>query len=677
MNILAHKNKIIIALLFITLFFLLSACDIVLDNSDNTSNEVTITFDTGVENYFIQPIKGRPNTNIPPQNDPIQSGFIFTGWLDQDNVPFRLTRFPQQSVTLTASWSPVNSSTNFTISFLSNTNEYIEPLILKAGDVIPTLSEPKHFIKDALVSAFSAWVYEGGIFDLEIMPQRNIVLSATFKTGTTAIFFDSETYISPIVANPTEVITAPLKAPLKSGFIFRGWSINNQPYIFKTMPNTSITLKPDFLEQTQALNNATTSIPKLFINLENNKQISSVTKEIYVQSSITLANAKEGHAFNALSAEFRGRGHGSWTASGPKKGYRIKFYDKQPLFGFESSRHFVLLAGANFNDTTMLRNMTAYHMANEIFTHIDYASHTEWVELYVNGLYRGVYVLAEQIRVDTGRVDINSEYGVLDTGYLLEYDSYAQQEGPLGYFYFNVPGFKYGFLVNSPNPSDVLEGTSGITETAFRNQVEFIRDYTDKTLRAALGGAQTYPTFAEFADVDSFVDMYILHELLKNTDTGWSSFYMYKEAGGKLTATAPWDFDASAGINRGNQTPQGIYVAGSVQFESNFTASELFISLMNTPAFKQLVVVRFKELAPQIEVFIQTFLSNTLIDTHKFALGQNFYHWSVNRSIEGMNDAGYPFYSSIELASSGFEFETRKLRQWILDRVTWLSNEWK
>jgi hypothetical protein len=231
--------------------------------------------------------------------------------------------------------------------------------------------------------------------------------------------------------------------------------------------------------------------------------------------------------------------------------------------------------------------------------------------------------------------------------------------------------------VNSPDPSDVLDGTSGITEALFRNQVEFIRDYTDKTLRAALGGAQTYPTFVEFADVDSFVDMYILHELLKNTDTGWSSFYMYKEAGGKLTATAPWDFDASAGINRGNQTPQGIYVAGSVQFESNLTASELFISLMNTPAFKQLVIARFKVLAPQLEAFIQTFLSDTFIDKHKFALGQNFYHWSVNRSIEGMNDAGYPFYSSIELASSGFEFETRKLRQWILDRVTWLSNEWK
>ena len=672
-----HTHKIIIASLLIAFSFLLSACDVVLDNSDNNSNEVTITFDTGIENYLIQPINGRPSTNIPQQSDPVLEGFIFTGWLDADNNPFRLTRFPQTSVTLTASWAPINSSTNFTISFLTNTNEYIEPIILKAGDTIPTLAEPKHVIKDALVSAFSTWVYEGGIFDLVIMPQRNLVLTATFKTGTTAIFFDSDTYISPIVANPAEDIVAPLKAPVKAGFTFRGWSINNQPYIFKTMPNTSITLKPDFLEQTEALNNQTTSIPKLFINLENNKQLSTVTKDIYVQSSVTLTNTNEGHAFHALSAEFKGRGHGSWTNSGPKKGYLLKLYDKHPVFGFESSRHWVLLAGANFNDTTMLRNMTAYHMANEIFTHIDFASQTEWVELYVNGLYRGVYVLAEQVRVDTGRVDINSEYGVLDTGYLIEYDSYANLEGPLGYFYFNVPGFKYGFLVNSPDPSDVLEGTSGITEALFRNQVEFIRSYTDKTLIAGLGGSQTFDTFAEFADVDSFVDMYILNELLKNTDTGWSSFYMAKETGGKLKAAAPWDFDASAGINRGNQSPQGIYVAGSVAFESNITASELYISLMNTPAFKQLVIARFKVLSPKLEAFVQTFLSDTFIDTHKVALGQNFYHWSVNRAIEGMNDAGYPSYASRDLATAGFEFETKKLRQWILDRITWLNNEWK
>lgn len=673
-----YKKKFILNLiLFVALSFLMTACDVVLDRDKNDPDVVTITFDTGLENYVLTPIQGRPNTNIPEQVDPIRQGYVFTGWLDANNNPFRLTRFPQTSITLTASWTLIGSTASFSISFLTNTNEYIEPIILKAGDTIPAFKEPKHVVTDAIISAFSHWIYEGGIFDLNVMPQMNLVLTASFKSGVTAIFFDSDTYISPIVASPTEIIKAPLKAPIKDGFIFRGWTFNNQPFIFKTMPNTSITLVPEFIEKSDSLLNATTSIPKLFINLENNKAISTVNKDVYIQSSITLTNTSEDQSFFALSAEFKGRGHGSWTASGPKKGYRIKFYDKQSVFGHERSRHWVLLAGANFNDTTMLRNMSAYHMATKIFTEIDYVSQTDWVELYVNGLYRGVYVLAEQIRVDNGRVDINSDYGIVDTGYLIEYDAYATEEGALGYFYFNVPGFKYGFLVNSPDPDDVLEGKSGITETVFREQVEFIRAYTDKTLRAALGGAQTYPTFVEHADVESFVDMYILHELFKNTDTGWSSFYMYKEAGGKLTATAPWDFDASAGINRGNQTPQGIYVSGSVAFESSLSASELFISLMRIPAFKQLVVDRYKVLSPQIEAFIQEFLSDSMIQTHKFALGQNFYFWSVNRSIEGMNDAGYPFYSSRESASLGFESETKRLRQWILDRITWLNNEWK
>ena len=71
--------------------------------------------------------------------------------------------------------------------------------------------------------------------------------------------------------------------------------------------------------------------------------------------------------FNALSAEFKGRGHGSWTNSGPKRGYRIKFYDKHPVFGNEDSRHWVLLAGANFYDTTMLRAMTTYNMSMKYF----------------------------------------------------------------------------------------------------------------------------------------------------------------------------------------------------------------------------------------------------------------------------------------------------------------------
>src|SRR5690606_38246468 len=117
---------------------------------------------------------------------------------------------------------------------------------------------------------------------------------------------------------------------------------------FDKMPNMSITLTPYFLENSDTFYNETTSIPKLFINLESNKAVHTVNKDQYVKSSITLNSDNPEHAFNALSAEFKGRGHGSWTSSGPKRGYRIKFFDKISVFGHEKSRHWVLLAGANF-----------------------------------------------------------------------------------------------------------------------------------------------------------------------------------------------------------------------------------------------------------------------------------------------------------------------------------------
>src|SRR5690554_786575 len=672
-------NKILIAVIMLTFLVMLVACDLTIDINDNPPTEVTITFVTGVEDLEIEPVSGRPNTNIPDIEDPERTGYRFTGWIDEEGNPYRLTRFPQNSITLSASWVLKSAPTSYTITFVTNSNEYVEPMTLKAGDPIPNFKEPKHFTKDAEVSVFVEWTFDGGVFDLEIMPQMDLILTARWKTGTNVVWFESETYIPPIVADPNEAITAPQKTPVKDGFTFKGWTLNNQPYIFDTMPNMSITLKADFLEQTESLHNATTSIPKLFINLAGNKALHTVTKETYIDSSITLSSSDKSVNFSALSAEFKGRGHGSWTNSGPKRGYRIKFYDKHPVFGNEDSRHWVLLAGANFYDTTMLRAMTTYNMSNEIFSNIEYASHTEWVELYVNGLYRGVYVLAEHLRVDKGRVDIDDDYGILDTGYLVEYDAYARDEGQEGIYFFDIPGYRYGFTVSSPDPDDVIDGSSGITESLFRQQVNFIKDYMTTTLTAALGGAATYQTFADNADVASFVDMYILHELMKNTDTGWSSFYMYKKAGGKLYAGPPWDFDASAGKNRGNQTPQGIYVAGSVASESSHTASELYIALLQVPAFKQLVVARFIELAPQLTTFVNEFMSDQFIDLHKLALGQNFYFWSQNHNIEGMlaqGESAYTIYANKDAAIAGWSFETKKLRQWLLDRINWLNTEW-
>lgn len=647
-------------------------------------NRVVITFITGDETINVEPVEGIPGKNIPSVDIPEREGYTFIGWETSEGMSYRLTRFPDESLTLYAKWDDSSGvQGEYTIQFLTNTSEYIDPIVLTAGDTIPNLPIPMYYETDGMVSTFDGWFYQDDRFNLKTMPSYDIVLSASWETGQYAIYFNtlSNDVVQPIVANPGEDIEAPAIVPIKEEAIFQGWSFNDKPYIFDRMPNESITVEATWLltDENASIYNEQTSLPKMFINLDNNQSLQSVTKEDYVDSSITISSQFGENDLYASSAEFKGRGNGSWWSSGPKRGYRIKFFEKQSLFGEYESKHWVLLAGANFYDPTLMKTQLAFGVTNEVFSNIEYASSTHWVELYVNGEYRGVYVLAEHVRVANERVDIDEDFGVIDTGYLIEYDVYAS--GEEGIDYFNVDGYRYGFTVKSPDPEDYLE--EGITKATYESQITYLSEYVSTALEAALAAPQSqtaYETFEQYADVDSFVDMYILHELFKNTDTGWSSFFMYKKAGGKLYAGPPWDFDASAGKNRGDQSYSGIYVAGSVVNESGHTSSELYLALLQVDAFQARVKTRWQEISAQLNTYFLNELSDIFIDIHQEALAKNYYFWSENYNIEGMNaesSSRYTRYSSIEDAQEGWSNQMVILRQWFIYRIDWLNTEWQ
>ena len=77
-------------------------------------------------------------------------------------------------------------------------------------------------------------------------------------------------------------------------------------------------------------------------------------------------------------------------------------------------------------------------------------------------------------------------------------------------------------------------------------------------------------TIEGLVDIDSLVDTYILEEYSKNIDVGWSSFFMYKKAGGKLYFGPPWDFDLAFGndYRLDDGAWEGIYVGADMGFKS-------------------------------------------------------------------------------------------------------------
>lgn len=641
------------------LLFVLIGCTIPKpDPTPEDPTEVSIIFNTGTDDVLIETMTGFPGDEATMPVVPNRMGYRFSYWR-LNGVEYTFNVFPATTIVLDAVWEQ-----QFTITFETGENGIgLDPIYLYEGNPIPLPTVPSKIGSNQKGYRFDGWLYEGMMMPFETMPQMDLILTAKWIEGVALIFDvdDSLTMVEPYVLTANETIVAPEIAPEKEGYLFMGWSFNGQPFIFDKMPGVTTTLNATWLDLSTTYNSVTT-LPKIFINLKNNKPLWDVNREEYVDSSITITNTEEDYELTAISAEFKGRGNGSWVDSGDKKGYRIKFFKKQSLFGEEKSKHWVILASANFNDVSLSKTKMSFDIGKNILDNIEYTTSTNWAEIYVNGLYRGVYTVAEQVRVDEGRVDVESEYGVLDTGYLIEYDNYAT--GIEGIDYFRIDGFRYPFTMKSPDPEDYID--EGITEAQYRQQVNYIKNFTASALQPAMN--KNFSAFAAKADVDSFVDMYILNELFKNTDVGFSSFFMYKKPGEeKLYAGPPWDFDASAGASRGDASPTGIYVADSIRYtNSEFTANYIFINLMQTPEFNLLVRQRWQSISSAIKALVEDTLSEDFITENRFAMGRNFRYWS-------------PQYTNSPTQLQGEDhwvYATRTLRGWLVDRINWLNNHW-
>ncbi len=617
----------------------------------------TLSFETFTD-QSIAPVVAVEGEALFQPNDPVREGYRFDGWYLGDEA-FTFGVMPKDDIKLEARWSKY-----YEITFDSAGGTNVSSLEVAEGDevVISETSKRDHY-------KLTGWSYMGQPLETLVMPSQDMTLTAIWTPAITITFeatvYDRhlDEFVTVDVEQMVEVVGATIQLPEAleyPEYEFLYWALEGTEYSSSTMPDADITLTATWLELS--------NLPALFIELYQNEgntiPLQNVTRETYVTSTISMVNTDEEDQIDTASALFKGRGNGSWVDSGDKKGYRIKFDQKQSILGAPESRHWVILANANFDDVTMFRNKLAFNMTEAVFDKIGYVTSAEWVDVYVNGLYQGVYLICEHLRVDDDRVDINSEFGVLDTGYLIEYDAYAR--GTQGVDYFRVPGLRYPFSMKSPSPDDYLE--EGLTIEQYRAQVSYIQALTTEMVEAALG--KDFEAFEEVADVDSFVDMYILHELFKNIDTGYSSFFLYRHPGGKLFAGPPWDFDATLGSTptRGNGSPNGIYVALSVQAFSSRTANEMIISLYATPGFKSVVVQRWKNISPNIQGFVDETLTDEMIETYRFAMGRNFVRWP--------SPQGYGSPVTQETAENNWASNIIILRDWLTNRIGWLDSEW-
>ncbi len=389
----------------------------------------------------------------------------------------------------------------------------------------------------------------------------------------------------------------------------------------------------------------------------SNKQSDGVTLDRYEYARVNIAVVdKIDGEYDTVEAEVNLRIRGNSTANTVKNPYNIKFDKKTKLLGMDGTKKWVLLA--NLFDKTLIRNKLAMDFTAEVG--ITPALNSCFVEVYLDGEYKGNYTLCNP--VSDGIVGIDEDDGEL----LLERNGYYNLDlAGVNYNYTPVTGIR--FVPVAPEKGEETE-----------EQKELIRNVLAEAENAVISGDRE--RIEGILNLESFVNMYICEELMKDVDINYGSTYFYYK-NERLYSGPMWDMDLSMGnvsVAEGyledkyaaytNMVINGVKFGDGVLNDSTsgvWAQVDFYEPLMKCDWFVSLVRERYVELIPLIE---NLYVEGGKIDEYISEYGESF--------LRNYSEGGYSMkwkYMSCEYDTPypTYEENVEMLREWLRKRDAW------
>ena len=275
-----------------------------------------------------------------------------------------------------------------------------------------------------------------------------------------------------------------------------------------------------------------TNIPLLIINSENSEMPQGRDKETKKLANFIFVD--RGSINTKTTGTIKLRGNSSLNSE--KKPYSINFEEKTKILDMPSNaKKWVLVP--NMYDKTLMRNLLGYKMGS-IFG-LKYNPSCRYIDLILNGNYRGNYMICDKIEVNKNRVDISKmdetcvEEPEISGGYLIEGSGsqgqrrrWGEQEPEENPTYFKTAqGITFSYVY--PESEDITEEQ----KTYIKNKFDEIE-------------AKIYENNIENIDLESFARYFLVEDFSGNQDGIFNSFFIYKERGDdKLYFGPVWDFD--------------------------------------------------------------------------------------------------------------------------------------
>jgi hypothetical protein len=368
-------------------------------------------------------------------------------------------------------------------------------------------------------------------------------------------------------------------------------------------------------------------LPRIVIEIKDFAGIRDRETEIPSHLQIYGEKAPESEVYELT---VRGRGNSSFKM--PKYGLKLEFKDKVKLFGMPKNRDWALIA--NYGDKTHLRNYMITRLSEWLGA--KYTPRMQFVEVYLNRKYMGLYLLSETIKVAKNRVNIDEN----DTTFLVEKEDSKKFDPP----YVQSDNGYYYHIKSPKNPSPE-------TEQLLLDHINAFEKFAMRPYR------YNSDEIVDWIDLDDYLLFYWVHEFSKNEDGNFARSVHFTWKKGEPIHFGPlWDFDLAFGnaSREQNKAPEEWYIR---RYRLNYYL--LQNSLIDSAAVDYWKEHRetFKELIDSVPLY------RTIIDK---AIENEYRRWPVMQNTE--NWALKDPYGSYDEA-------VETMIEWMNQRYRWIDNE--
>ena len=377
----------------------------------------------------------------------------------------------------------------------------------------------------------------------------------------------------------------------------------------------------------------TLEVPQIRIVTENGNGTSLQKEDGYQSAHITITDTDGSVLEDDALIKVRGNSTAlSWVE---KKSFTIKYSKKRNVLQMGNAKKWALLA--NLFDPTLIRNYIGLDTAASLG--LEYTSQQRISELWLDGEYRGCYILTEPIGDGADRVNIDIDNGE----FIVEYEATRKEPDVT---YIHPEGFRFAVKEHDPVTDDERDRISGIMADII------------STVKSG-----SMEEISQKIDIPSFVKYYLLNEYLKTVDFGFSSVFFYYR-NDVLYAGPAWDYD----LSMGNANPDYSASSQKAYVYDGLFANEknLFAVLCGYDWFNYEVKKAYEEYGA---VFSNIGADGGLIDTlsaeYRNVFDRNYREAGWNVSRYWVNVQKKPL--------STYDENLSYLKSWCVQRDLWLT----